>query len=261
MSLHLYRQASDFVLSTIKSPKKGVFGEISHRSRIAALTARKEVGNQFYLGNLITLFFCESSQAQKAVSIMGSCDDQGVLIHRNASFLSSHHTRLKPYAYIVLKPIAKSAALQIVSNDPVKPSTVMDESNKISPINDAGAAKQQFSHHNLSKSLQPNLNCTPENSNAGTLASNKKLLINSAKFRYKGSLAWHNANILESNTTTKVPIFLATARLMVGSFGLGCERNDSQPHLKQRQTANETCHAIAYHWSSPPLTLLAKGIA
>jgi len=67
--------------------------------------------------------------------------------------------------------------------------------------------------------------------------------------------------MLVSNTNTKVPIFLATARLMVSSFGSDCERNDSQPHSMQLVTADEACHAIAYHWSSPPQTALAKGVA
>lgn len=45
---------------------------IAHRSRIAAVTARKEVSNKFYLGNSTTLIFGESSQIPKALSMVDS---------------------------------------------------------------------------------------------------------------------------------------------------------------------------------------------
>ena len=49
--------ANSVVLSTIRSPIKGVLREISHRSRYAVVAARKEVVKQFYLGDLITSNF------------------------------------------------------------------------------------------------------------------------------------------------------------------------------------------------------------
>lgn len=62
-------------------------------------------------------------------------------------------------------------------------------------------------------------------------------------------------------TSTPAAMSKAVDKLMVSSFGSDCREHDSQPHLKQRLTANETCHAIAYHWSSPPKTLLMRGLA
>jgi len=41
-------------LSTVRSPIKGGVFQVTHRSRNAVPAARKEVGNQFYLGDLIT---------------------------------------------------------------------------------------------------------------------------------------------------------------------------------------------------------------
>jgi hypothetical protein len=41
-------------LSTVEFPYLSRFLRVTHRSRSAAVTARKEVGNKFYLGNSTT---------------------------------------------------------------------------------------------------------------------------------------------------------------------------------------------------------------
>ena len=57
---------------TVEFPYLSRFLRVTHRSRSAAVTARKEVGNKFYLGNSTTPFFGGSTQITKVLPMVDS---------------------------------------------------------------------------------------------------------------------------------------------------------------------------------------------
>ena len=72
--------------ATVEFPYRSRFLRVTHRSRSAAVTARKEVGNKFYLGNSTTPFFGSSSQIPKALSMVDSLPSVCVRTWQSPSF-------------------------------------------------------------------------------------------------------------------------------------------------------------------------------
>ena len=202
--------------ATVEFPYRSRFLRVTHRSRSAAVTARKEVGNKFYLGNSTTLIFGESSQIPKALSTVDplrgnlkeawqstpfnaastankACNGQLALKYRNASFLISQNTKLNPKTNIAESAIAKAALPTMSIGDSCKScGSGSVEKIAIPPIVN-GTTVKECAKRKPSKSFQPSLNDTLVINAIGIDISTSPTVLNKVRLRKSGLLADRNA--------------------------------------------------------------------